>query len=110
MPTAEVYAAAYQGLGVPVYSSAVFNFVPEISMAFYRALTEGDQATVGRLMDEFFLPFIEIRNRGVGYAVSIIKAGARIVGYDAGPVRSPLTDLEPDEFESLAALIHRQRI
>ena len=28
LPTAEVYAAAYKALGVPVYSSAVFNFIP----------------------------------------------------------------------------------
>ena len=29
LPTAEVYAAAYKALGVPVYSSAVFNFIPQ---------------------------------------------------------------------------------
>ncbi|WP_336817580.1 dihydrodipicolinate synthase family protein, partial [Burkholderia gladioli] len=29
LPTAEVYAAAYKALGVPVYSSAVFNFIPK---------------------------------------------------------------------------------
>ncbi|RRW39532.1 dihydrodipicolinate synthase family protein, partial [Pseudomonas luteola] len=32
LPTAEVYAAAYKALGVPVYSSAVFNFVPKTAM------------------------------------------------------------------------------
>ncbi|MFZ9605669.1 MAG: 5-dehydro-4-deoxyglucarate dehydratase, partial [Opitutales bacterium] len=40
-----------------------------------------------------------------GYAVSIIKAGATIVGHGAGPVRAPLTDLKPAEVEQLAALI-----
>jgi 5-dehydro-4-deoxyglucarate dehydratase len=29
LPTAEVYAAAYKALGTPVYSSAVFNFIPK---------------------------------------------------------------------------------
>ena len=48
---------------------------------------------------------IEIRNKTAGYAVSIIKAGATIVGHDAGPVRPPLTDLKPAEVEQLAALI-----
>ncbi len=28
MPTAEVYARAYKGMGVKTYSSAIFNFVP----------------------------------------------------------------------------------
>ncbi|RSZ23754.1 5-dehydro-4-deoxyglucarate dehydratase, partial [Variovorax beijingensis] len=30
---------------------------------------------------------------------------ARIVGHDAGPVRTPLTDLKPAEMEQLKALI-----
>ncbi|WP_142846311.1 5-dehydro-4-deoxyglucarate dehydratase [Telmatospirillum sp. J64-1] len=109
LPTAEVYAAAYKALGVPVYSSAVFNFIPQTAMAFYRAVSSDDSATVNRLIDEFFLPFLDIRNRRPGYAVSIIKAGAKIVGHDAGPVRTPLTDLLPEEYDQLAALIEAQR-
>ncbi|WP_061241891.1 5-dehydro-4-deoxyglucarate dehydratase [Ectopseudomonas composti] len=108
LPTAEVYAAAYRALGVPVYSSAVFNFIPKTAMAFYRAIAAEDHATVGKLIDDFFLPYLDIRNRKAGYAVSIVKAGAKIVGYDAGPVRAPLTDLLPDEYEALAKLIEAQ--
>ncbi|QGZ31244.1 5-dehydro-4-deoxyglucarate dehydratase [Stutzerimonas stutzeri] len=108
LPTAEVYAAAYKALGVPVYSSAVFNFVPKLAMDFYHAISRDDHETVGKMIDEFFLPYLDIRNRRKGYAVSIVKAGARISGYDAGPVRAPLTDLLPDEYEALAALIKKQ--
>lgn len=108
LPTAEVYAAAYKALGVPVYSSAVFNFIPKTAMAFYKAIATDDQATVGKLIDDFFLPYLDIRNRRAGYAVSIVKAGAKIVGYDAGPVRAPLTDLLPEEYEALAKLIEAQ--
>nr|WP_225777486.1 5-dehydro-4-deoxyglucarate dehydratase [Pseudomonas sp. Marseille-Q3773] len=107
LPTAEVYAAAYKALGVPVYSSAVFNFVPKTAMAFYNAIARDDHATVARLIDDFFLPYLDIRNRKAGYAVSIVKAGARIAGYDAGPVRTPLTDLTADEYEQLAALMDK---
>ena len=32
MPTAEVYARAYKGMGVKTYSSAIFNFVPRTAM------------------------------------------------------------------------------
>lgn len=108
LPTAEVYAAAYRALGVPVYSSAVFNFVPKMAMDFYKAVVREDHQTVGKLIDDFFLPYLDIRNRCKGYAVSIVKAGAKISGYDAGPVRAPLTDLLPDEYEALAALIKKQ--
>ncbi|VVD85993.1 5-dehydro-4-deoxyglucarate dehydratase [Pandoraea horticolens] len=107
LPTAEVYAAAYRALGVPVYSSAVFNFIPKTAMRFYRAVCENDQETMGRLLDTFFLPYLEIRNRRAGYAVSIVKAGAKLVGHDAGPVRAPLTDLLPDELDALNALIRQ---
>ena len=105
LPTAEVYAAAYKAMGVPVYSSAVFNFIPQTAIDFYRAVAADDFATQNRLLDSFFLPYLEIRNKSAGYAVSIVKAGARIVGHDGGPVRPPLTDLKPAEMEQLAGLI-----
>src|SRR5687768_9863690 len=90
LPTAEVYAAAYKALGTPVYSSAVFNFIPKTAMAFYEAVRTDDLATQHRLLKDFFMPYLDIRNQGAGYAVSIVKAGAKIVGHDAGPVRPPL--------------------
>lgn len=105
LPTAEVYADAYKALGVSVYSSAVFNFMPEMAMRFYQAVQNDDDATVGRLLDDFFLPYLEIRNRSPGYAVSIVKAGVSLIGRPAGHVRPPLTDLKPDEMQQLDALI-----
>ncbi|WP_460141958.1 5-dehydro-4-deoxyglucarate dehydratase [Pseudomonas sp. S2_E01] len=107
LPTAEVYAAAYKALGVPVYSSAVFNFVPQLATNFYQAIAREDHTAVGKMIDDFFLPYLDIRNRKAGYAVSIVKAGAKIVGHDAGPVRTPLTDLTGEEYEMLAALIEK---
>ena len=105
LPTAEVFAGAYKAMGCPVYSSAVFNFAPRMAMDFYTAHAAGDSATCDRLIRDFFLPYIALRNRGEGYAVSIVKAGATIVGHTAGPVRPPLSDLQSDEFEQLRTLI-----
>lgn len=105
LPTAEIFAAPYKALGSPVYSSAVFNFIPKTAMDFYRALRNDDFATTQRLIHDFFLPLIKIRNRKAGYAVSMIKAGAKIVGHDAGPVRPPLSDLTRQDYDDLAALI-----
>ena len=105
LPTAEVYAAAYKALGVPVYSSAVFNFIPKTAIEFYEAVRTDDFATTERLIDDFFLPYLAIRNKKAGYAVSIVKAGATLVGHTAGPVRTPLVDLNGQEMEQLDALI-----
>ncbi len=107
LPTAEVYAAAYKALGTPVYSSAVFNFIPKAAMDFYEAVRTDDMATQHRLLKTFFMPYLELRNRCEGYAVSIVKAGATLVGHSAGPVRAPLTDLKPGEMEQLKALIDK---
>jgi len=105
LPTAEVYAAAYKAMGTPVYSSAVFNFIPKTAMDFYKAVANDDLPTQHRLLKDFFMPYLEIRNRMPGYAVSIVKAGAKIVGHDAGPVRPPLTDLKASEMEALEKLV-----
>ncbi len=107
LPTAEVYAAAYKALGTPVYSSAVFNFIPKTAMQFYEAVRTDDHATQHRLLKDFFMPYLDIRNKGAGYAVSIVKAGATIVGRSAGPVRPPLTDLKPAEVDELRVLIEK---
>ena len=107
LPTAEVYDAAYKAMGTPVYSSAVFNFIPKTAMQLNAAVRDDDMATQHRLLKDFFMPYLEIRNRMPGYAVSIVKAGATIVGHSAGPVRPPLTDLKPQEMEMLKALIDK---
>ena len=105
LPTAEVFAGAYKAMGCPVYSSAVFNFIPKTAMDFYNAHAAGDTATCDRLIRDFFLPYIALRNKGEGYAVSIVKAGATLVGHSAGPVRPPLSDLLPAEVDHLGQLI-----
>jgi 5-dehydro-4-deoxyglucarate dehydratase len=106
MPTAEVFAAPYYAAGVTTYSSAVYNFIPKAALGFYAALQAGDTATTERMLKRFFYPYLAIRNRGKGYAVSIVKAGMRVMGHDPGPVRTPLTDLTPDEHRMLERLLH----
>lgn len=109
MPTAEVFAVPYYAAGFTTYSSAVYNFVPEIAMKFFRALKAGDTRVTDDLISQFFLPYIAIRNRRKGYAVSIVKAGMRVVGRDCGPVRPILIDLTSDEQAELARIIAAAR-
>lgn len=107
LPTAEVFAPAYRAMGVSTYSSAVFNFIPRTAVEFYNASIKNDTATMDYLLKSFFFPYLNIRNRGAGYAVGIVKAGARLVDRSAGPVRTPLRDLTPDEHEELRGLIEK---
>jgi 5-dehydro-4-deoxyglucarate dehydratase len=105
LPTAETFALPYLEMGVTTYSSAIFNFLPRFALEFYAAVRRRDHATVFTGLREFVLPYIQIRNRRKGYAVSIVKAGMNAVGRPAGPVRSPLTDLTEAELAELTKLI-----
>lgn len=107
LPTAETFAAPYLKMGVTTYSSAIFNFMPRWALSFYRAVRAENQPAVLTALRDFVMPYIALRNRGKGYAVSIIKAGMRAIGRPAGPVRPPLTDLSERELEELRALITR---
>lgn len=107
LPTAETYALPYLEMGVTTYSSAIYNFAPNWALEFYAAVRARDAATVYRKLDEFVLPYIEIRDRRAGYAVSIVKAGLRAVGRDSGPVRRPLADLTSEEFDQLKTLVEK---
>ncbi|WP_458098389.1 5-dehydro-4-deoxyglucarate dehydratase [Roseomonas sp. WA12] len=105
LPTAETFALPYLEMGVTTYSSAIFNFLPEWALSFYEAVRRRDREAVYAELRDFVLPYIALRNRGKGYAVSIVKAGMTAVGRHAGPVRPPLRDLSGAELEELKALI-----
>jgi len=105
MPTAETYAVPYFAAGFTTYSSAVYNYIPKIAQRFYAAVKSGDSHTTDEILQKFFMPYIALRNRKRGYAVSIVKAGMKVMGCPAGPVRPPLTDLTPAEMEDLSTIL-----
>ncbi|MFF0773243.1 5-dehydro-4-deoxyglucarate dehydratase [Nonomuraea wenchangensis] len=105
LPTAEFTMPAYRGLGVTLYSSAVFAFAPEIAIAFHKALTAGDEALVRRLLTGFYLPLVELRDLVPGYAVSLVKAGVRLRGLEVGGVRAPLVDPSVEHVERLERIV-----
>lgn len=105
VPTAEIIAEAYLSIGVNTYSSAAFNFVPELANRFYKALRAGDKVTVETILKRFYIPLVRLRGKKNGYAVSLIKAGAKIIGKSAGEVRPPLTMPTLTEVEELKNII-----
>lgn len=107
MPTAELSAAAFKGLGIVNYSSAVFNFVPSTARVFYEALVASDTPTMDRMLEAFYRPLAKLRDRRKGYAVSLIKAGLRAVGKSAGQVRAPLVECSLQEEAELKLIIKK---
>ncbi|HWC83625.1 MAG TPA: 5-dehydro-4-deoxyglucarate dehydratase [Pseudonocardiaceae bacterium] len=109
LPTAEVSARAYRAIGVRTYSSAVHCFAPEIAHAFHQALDNGDDKTVDDLLVRFYLPLVALRDETPGFAVSLVKAGARLRGDRVGGVRPPLVDPTPEQVDRLAKLLEAAR-
>jgi 5-dehydro-4-deoxyglucarate dehydratase len=107
LPTAETFALPLLQLGMSTYSSAIFNFVPQYALDFYADVRAQDRDAVYRRIKEFVVPYLDIRDRTKGYAVSIIKAGLTAVGRPAGPVRPPLSNLTEDELAELTALVNK---
>jgi 5-dehydro-4-deoxyglucarate dehydratase len=109
LPTAEMTVPAYRGIGVELYSSAVFCFAPEISQAFYRAVTDGDTKRVNALLHGFYQPLVELRDKVPGYAVSLVKAAVARGGLAVGGVRPPLLDPTEEHLAELDRIIETGR-
>jgi 5-dehydro-4-deoxyglucarate dehydratase len=78
--------------------------VPELANKFYKALRAGDKAIVNEITQKFYIPLVRLRGKKNGYAVSLIKAGAKLIGKNAGDVRPPLTmptEAELAEFQRI---------
>jgi 5-dehydro-4-deoxyglucarate dehydratase len=105
VPTAEIIAEAYLSIGVNTYSSAAFNFVPELANKFYHSLRAGDTETVAAITKSFYIPLVRLRSKKNGYAVSLIKAGAKIIGKSAGDVRPPLSMPIETDYAELEKII-----
>lgn len=107
LPTAETFALPLLQLGVSTYSSALYNFLPEFALRFYAAVRAQDRTAVYSMLNDFVIPYLDIRDRAKGYAVSIVKAGLTAVGRDGGRVRPPLSDLTDAELAELTALVDK---
>lgn len=106
-PTAEITALSFRDIGITTYSSAVLSFAPEISKLFYDSLIDYRDDLTNALLKDFYLPLSQIRDEIEGGAVSLMKAGARIRGFNYGDVRAPLMDFSGDQTIRLTSLIKR---
>lgn len=107
LPTAETFALPLLQLGMSTYSSAMYNFVPEFALDFYKDVRNQDHAAVTEKLKRFVLPYLDIRDRVNGYGVSIVKAGLTAIGRNGGPVRTPLQNLTEADLADLGALIQK---
>ncbi|QHJ70116.1 5-dehydro-4-deoxyglucarate dehydratase [Planococcus halotolerans] len=108
MPLAEVTMASYMNLGYNSYSSAISNYIPHISALYFEALKNGDKKVSKEIYGEVILPIHRIRKQKKGYAVSLIKAGMKIVGLPVTTnVRAPIAPVEEEHYAQLKEIIEK---
>ncbi|WP_252316073.1 5-dehydro-4-deoxyglucarate dehydratase [Sinobaca sp. H24] len=108
MPFAEITMPAYYHMGFETYSSAMSNYIPHISRMYFEALKKNDKETLHNLYQDVLLPINDIRKKKKGYAVSLIKAGMEIMGFNVGQsVRAPVVEVSKEHYKELEGIVKR---
>lgn len=108
--TGDDLVAPYFAAGAEGYTSSVACFWPEISAELYDLASNGDFAGLRDLHDRVVRPIYELRQRRRGYEVSVMKAAMELLGYKAGPARSPLANPTQSEIDELAAFLKEHNV
>jgi 5-dehydro-4-deoxyglucarate dehydratase len=102
--------AAYFAAGAQGFTSSLACFWPEASAELYRLASSGDFEGLRRYHERAVRPFYELRQRGRGFEVSVMKAAMELLGHSAGPVRPPLGALSTRDRADLQAILERLEV
>ncbi len=102
--------APYFSSGAVGYTSSLACFWPEASVQLYVLVQAGDFAGLADLHARVVRPFYELRERGKGFEVSVMKAAMELLGHPAGPARPPLGKLNERDLADLRAIVERLNI
>ena len=65
---------------------------------------------LGQFHQRVVRPIYELRQRGSGYEVAVMKAAMELLGHRAGVARPPLGNLRPSEVTELADILRRLQV
>lgn len=103
--TAETWAPFFWAVGATGFTSGLVNVAPKLSLALFNALRCGRAEEVIRLWT-FIKPFEDLRGRnGSELNVSVVKEAMAQLGLGLRHVRPPISELEPTDRASVAALL-----
>jgi 5-dehydro-4-deoxyglucarate dehydratase len=98
---------AYYALGIRAFTSSISNVAPGIAVQLHQAASDGDAATLARLMESYVVPLYAFRARRRGYEVTVMKELMTLIGLSGGRVRPPLPDLAAADLADLRQLAAR---
>lgn len=100
---AEPYAVGFWNEGIEGFSAGVSNFRPEVGIALFDALAEGDWERARKIRN-ITLPYQNFRD-GTGedneiagaVSISAVKKGLELAGFHGGHVREPVRPLSSED-------------
>ncbi|MBV9169374.1 MAG: dihydrodipicolinate synthase family protein [Chloroflexi bacterium] len=101
---------AYFAAGAEGFTSSLACFWPEASAELYRLASSGDFKGLAEYHARVVRPFYELRQRGRGFEVSVMKAAMELLGHPAGPPRPPLGQLSAQDRDDLQAILRRLNV
>jgi 5-dehydro-4-deoxyglucarate dehydratase len=102
--------APYFAAGAEGFTSSLACFWPEASAELYRLASTGDFERLRAYHERVVRPFYELRQRGRGFEVSVMKAAMELLGHPAGPARPPLGMLSERDRADLRVILERLHI
>ncbi len=103
--TGDDLVGPYFAAGAEGFTSSLACFWPEASVELFRLVTAGDYAGLAEYHYRVVRPIYALRQRRLGFEVSVMKAAMDILGHKAGPARSPLANLSEADHAELAELL-----
>jgi len=97
----------YFAAGAQGFTSSLACFWPEASAELYRLASTADFEGLREYQHRVVRPFYELRQRGRGFEVSVMKAAMELLGHPAGPPRPPLGRLSEADRTDLRAILER---
>jgi 5-dehydro-4-deoxyglucarate dehydratase len=102
--------AAYFAAGAEGFTSSLACFWPEVSGELYRLAAAGDFEQLAAYHQRVVRPIYELRQRGRGFEVAVMKVAMELLGHPAGPVRPPLGTLSEHDRADLADILRRLEV
>jgi 5-dehydro-4-deoxyglucarate dehydratase len=101
---------AYFAAGAEGFTSSLACFWPEAAGQLYRLASSGDFEGLAAFERRVVRPIYELRQRGRGFEVSIMKAAMDILGHPAGGVRPPLGTLSARDRADLEEILRQLEV
>jgi 5-dehydro-4-deoxyglucarate dehydratase len=95
----------YYSTGIRAFSSSIAAVAPALSLKLHELASANDTEALAELLETCVIPLYELRSRRKGYEVSAMKALMDLIGLNGGPVRPPLVNVTPSEFDELRTIL-----